>query len=217
MSTSVFRMRLGLLETALNALHINSPDIYESYIEMILILNAVPRANMVWVINLIGTLTFQTWNNLPVPQQQPFIKILGQDFIDAFVGNTLITILLQANMPKLILTSAYLYSLLKMLFIVFGYNKLTPTIVNACPGPMTIISNDPTTSSNSAINNMLSSPSLSTTSNNTVMSDIINDPNCLETPTIAYNQSIATNPNFFNNSTVKSATTDAYNASLVIP
>lgn len=133
MSTSMLRAKLYMLDKALADLSVEHPDIFESYIEMQRIINSIPRSRMIWVINLVALLSFESWENVPANQQKNYIDALGEDFITAFNSNELITILLQGGSSETILTSAYLYSLLKMLFIVFGYSKLVPLITDSCP------------------------------------------------------------------------------------
>jgi hypothetical protein len=128
MSTAWLRVKLYNLEEDLLSLSINYPDIYSSYLCMVKLINSVPRNLMPWVINLVATLSYQNWSSLSNEQQQLYINMLGQCFVDSFNCNELITILLQGNASELILTSSYLYSLLKMLFVVFGYSQLTPEI-----------------------------------------------------------------------------------------
>ena len=128
MSTSMLRVRLYNLERELGNLSVNHPSIYDAYIEMLRIINSVPRSKMVWLINLIASLTYQRWDNLPPTQQLSYVDALSEEFIEAFNSNEIITILLQAHTPELILTTAYLYPLLKMLFIVFGYSRIIPLV-----------------------------------------------------------------------------------------
>ncbi|MEM3062153.1 MAG: hypothetical protein QW303_01215, partial [Nitrososphaerota archaeon] len=86
---------------------------------------------MVWVINLIATLSLQIWDDLAPEQKNTYFNVLGKTFIEKFNNNKLIKILLK-NDSKLILTTSYLYPLLKMLFIVFGYSRLVPCVVDNC-------------------------------------------------------------------------------------
>lgn len=132
MSTSMLRVKLYNLEQALANLSVEYPYIYDAYIEMIRLINSAPKIKNNWVINLIALLSYQRWEDLSPEQQQVYLDNLGSDFIDIFNSNELITILLQGDASELILTCAYLYSLLKMLFIVFGYSKLIPVIVEGC-------------------------------------------------------------------------------------
>ena len=142
MSTAMLRIKLYNLECSLTNLAHSHPNIFDSYIEMVRIINSMPRNKMVWVINLVALLTYQSWENLTPTQQHQYLNALGSRFIDAFNDNELITILLQSEYSDLILTCSYLYPLLKMLFIVFGYSKLVPNIIpivapgtSACPIP----------------------------------------------------------------------------------
>ena len=130
MSTAMLRVKLYILDKDLGDLSVTHPDIFEAYVEMLRIINSIPRPKMIWVINLIASLSFQNWLELTPQQQKSYIDALGEDFICAFNSNELITILLQGKASEVILTSSYLYSLLKMLFIVFGYSKLIPIITD---------------------------------------------------------------------------------------
>ena len=132
MSTSMLRVKLYNLEQNLANLSVDHPNIYDAYVEMLRIINSVPRTKMVWVINLIAALSYQRWDDLPGTQQKAYIDSLGEDFVCALNSNELITILLQSNESEIILTSSYLYPLMKMLFIVFGYSKLIPSISDKC-------------------------------------------------------------------------------------
>lgn len=132
MSTAMLRVRLYNLEQDLANLSVEHPTIFDSYVEMIRIINSVPRTKITWVINLIATLSYQRWDDLTEKQRQTYIDVLGDEFIDIFISNELITILLQSDSTELILTTSYLYPLMKMLFIVFGYSKLTPLISDKC-------------------------------------------------------------------------------------
>jgi len=128
MSTARLRTKLFTLEHRLTELSCRHPNIYRSYELMVKTINTVPRERMDWVINLVAALSFQPWSNLTEVQKRTFIERLGEIFINEFNSNELITILLQSGSSDLIFTSSYLYSLLKMLFIVFGYTRLTPIL-----------------------------------------------------------------------------------------
>jgi hypothetical protein len=130
MSTAMLRAKLYILERDLSNLSINHPNIFDAYVEMLRIINSVPRKKMNWVISLIAMLSYQRWENLTTQQHKCYLDYLGESFISAFDKNELITILLQGNASEVILTSSYLYPLLKMLFIVFGYSRLVPIIVD---------------------------------------------------------------------------------------
>lgn len=132
MSTSMLRAKLHNLETLLANLSIEHPNIYDAYIEMIRIINCISKNKIIWVINLIAALTYQRWSDLSKDQKQLYLESLGEDFIYAFNDNELITILLQSGFSEIILTSSYLYPLLKMLFLVFGYSKLVPLVTDDC-------------------------------------------------------------------------------------
>jgi hypothetical protein len=133
MSTSFLRIKLFTLDQDLFNFSLTNKPIYESYVNMVSTINYLPRELIPWIINLIATLTYQSWDELTPTQQSKYISELGEEFINRFNSNQLITILLQSNRPELILTSSYLYSLLKMLFVTFGYNDLEnpPTTYNS--------------------------------------------------------------------------------------
>uniref|UniRef100_A0A6C0C950 Uncharacterized protein n=1 Tax=viral metagenome TaxID=1070528 RepID=A0A6C0C950_9ZZZZ len=133
MSTAKLRVNLFTLERDLRYLADRYPEMYFSYISMILLINSVDQSDMEWVIYLIGNLSFISWDQFTPVTQGRFINVLGDDFIDAFLSNELITVLLQAGVGELILTSSYMYSLLKMLYVVFGYNEfIIKAIITPC-------------------------------------------------------------------------------------
>lgn len=132
MSTSMLRVRLYTLEQDLANLSVENPNIYDAYVEMLRIINCVSRNKITWIINLIGILSYQRWEDIGDNQKRAYIDTLGADFIDLFNSNELITILLQSGNSEVILTSSYLYPLLKMLFIAFGYSRLIPTVTDNC-------------------------------------------------------------------------------------
>ena len=126
MSTAMLRVKLFSLEQDLAGLAATNPPIYNAYIEMVHLLNSLSTVDTIWIINLIGVLSYKPWEALTATEQTRFIDQLGQEFVNKFLCNELVTILLQSNSPQLILTSSYLYSVLKMLFVVFGFNNLEP-------------------------------------------------------------------------------------------
>lgn len=130
MSTAQLRRYLFELEQALAILSKNAV-IYDSYIEMVQLINSVDNSQITYVIDLIALLSFEPWDCLPKSKRYAFARCLGNDFLETFNSNILIGILLQSDSAELILTSSYIYSLLKMLFVVFGYNKLTPELASS--------------------------------------------------------------------------------------
>lgn len=138
MSTAMLRARLYNLERTLGSFSQYFPQMYENYISMITLINSLSKEKIVWFINLIGVLSYQRWEELGTVERNKFIKELGLEIIEKVDSNELITILLQSGSPELILTSSYLYPLLKMLFVVFGFNKIEPIIENInCSNIMT--------------------------------------------------------------------------------
>ncbi|MEM0354069.1 MAG: hypothetical protein QXW79_00670 [Thermoplasmata archaeon] len=140
-STGILHIKLSRLDRDLANFSIDNPDIFCSYIEMVRLINSVQRDKMVWIINLIATLSFHLWDDLKPEQKNSYYNALGKNFIEKFNNNKLIKILLK-NDSKLILTSSYMYPLLKMLFIVFGYSRLVPCVVDRCTEPLDDINVD---------------------------------------------------------------------------
>lgn len=128
MSTANLRVKLFILDQTLGELSIKMKDIYDSYLEMIRLINAVPKQKLSFLLNFLITLTYQPWENLELSKKQNFVDILTSDYINALINNQLITILLQNDLVEEIIHGSYLYPLLKMLFVVFGYSKITPIV-----------------------------------------------------------------------------------------
>ena len=130
MSTAMLRARLYNLEMALGNFARYHAQMYDNYIAMVTQVNSLTTDKLVWLINLIGALSFQRWEDINRVEQAKFIRELGADFIKKFECNQLITILIQSGSSELILTASYLYPLQKMLFVVFGFNQIEPIIEN---------------------------------------------------------------------------------------
>ncbi|BCS83228.1 hypothetical protein QLL95_gp0895 [Cotonvirus japonicus] len=130
MSTAMLRVRLYTLEQNLSKLSVKNPSIFDAYVEMIRVINSLPKNKLAWIIRLIASLTYQRWDDVEICDQERYRDMLGDDFIDTFNSNELITILLQSNASEFILKSSLLFPLIKMLFIVFGYSKLVPVITD---------------------------------------------------------------------------------------
>jgi|GEM_PF-3634216 len=128
LSTAFLRIKLHNLEQALRAFSISDPLMYCFFREMIRLINSQPRVQTLNIITLIGVLSFQDWDSLGPLDRQFHINNLGEAFINDFLENDLITVLLQNGQSELILTASYLFSLLKMLYIVFGFNELNPLL-----------------------------------------------------------------------------------------
>ena len=123
------RLTLFELESQLVYLLSDYPDIFPAYLEMVQMINCLNRQQIIKLIRLIATLSVIDWQTLDPVKQEFYAKALGTEFVLAFNSNMLVTILLQSGNTELILTCAYLFSLLKMLFIVFGFGELVPNIV----------------------------------------------------------------------------------------
>jgi len=128
LSTTALRSKLASLEINLSHLLSLHPDIFGSYIKMVTLINSLNRDKIIWFINLISNLSYQNWDKLEESQKDIYIKMLGESFIVELNANELVTILLQSDNSDLIIKASYLYSLLKMLYIVFGYSEIKPII-----------------------------------------------------------------------------------------
>lgn len=126
MSTAVLRNKLQLLEQNLLNFSIDNSNLYDSYINMIRIINSLNRDKITRLINLIALLSVQKWEDVAVPQQHIYINFFGESFINELVDNDLFNIISSSSSFELVLTTSYLYPLLKILFSVFGYSKIVP-------------------------------------------------------------------------------------------
>lgn len=128
MSTALLRVELFNLERTLADMLSNYPELYASMLDMVRIINSLDSTNTQSIISLIGTLSVVDWSSLSLTQQEIYINRLGQDFITDFNANEMIAILIKSPVPELIITTSYYYSLQKMLYVVFGYNKIIPSL-----------------------------------------------------------------------------------------
>ena len=131
MSTALLRVELFNLERTLADMLSNYPELYASMLDMVRLINSSDSTNTQTIISLIGALSVVDWSALSLIQQQTYINRLGQTFITDFNCNEMIAILLKTATPELILTTSYFYSLQKMLYVVFGYNKIVPSLFSA--------------------------------------------------------------------------------------
>lgn len=128
MTTAQLRIAIFNLERSFEQFFSLYPDLYDEMFDMIRLINSENTANTPTIISLIGTLSVIDWNLLSDSQQEGYINKLGQNFITDFNSNEMIAILLKSPTPELILTISFYYSLQKMMYIVFGYNKLIPNL-----------------------------------------------------------------------------------------
>lgn len=118
--TSLIKNKLYNLNKDLMIFENDYLDLYLDYIEMIKLINSINNEKINWVINLIAELSYKSIDDI---DKDKFINILGEDFINLFINNQLIIILLQNDNSHLIMTGSYLYSIMKLLYIIFGYNQ----------------------------------------------------------------------------------------------
>lgn len=128
LSTAMLRVYLFNLNFYLAAL---SPSIYDGVIDLIHLINSVDCHHIIDVISLIAVATERRWEELTPCVREKFIDKLGIEFITEFFANEVITILIQSNQGDVILELAYGYSVLKMLYIIFGYGMIRP-ILTGC-------------------------------------------------------------------------------------
>lgn len=96
---------------------------------MVRLINSVPKNKISWVINMVSSLSYIQFDHLSPDQRAYFLANLGEEFVTVFLDNALITLLLRANQGELIISLSYLYPLFKLLFIVFGYARLSPVVI----------------------------------------------------------------------------------------
>lgn len=102
---------------------------YDQLISIIKTVNSIPQSKIEWLTNLLANLSTGNWESISYQSHKAYIQALGPDVIDQLKGNELVDILSQMDRPDLILTSSYLFPLLKMLFCVFGWSKATPHVI----------------------------------------------------------------------------------------
>jgi hypothetical protein len=127
LKTAMLRYQLGELEASLESL---DSFVFRHYVKMVHTINKVKRIELPELITLLGQLNFTSWYNLSPGEREYYTQTLGNEFITEFLENKLIMFLLEKERADLILTSSYLFSLSKMLFIVFGFDANAPIVVN---------------------------------------------------------------------------------------
>lgn len=124
--TAALRARLYDLESQLAEFSVRDPELFDAYLEMIRLINSVPKNKIVWIINLISALSYEPFDRLP--NRGYYLQHLGEEFIHVFLDNPLVVLLLQSNV-ELIISLSYIYPLFKLLFVTFGYARLSPVII----------------------------------------------------------------------------------------
>lgn len=125
MSTGNLRVSLTFLEEALSNLE---ECRYQQFVEMNRIINSIDQSNVHVLNSFLSVLTYTPWNTLQPNEVLYYTDVFGQEFLDAFNSNQLITDLLMVQRPDLIILNSYMYTLSKLLFIVFGYETLTQIV-----------------------------------------------------------------------------------------
>ncbi len=142
LSTGNLRVALTFLENALFNL---DECRYQQFVEMNRIINSVDQNNVYILNSFLSVLTYTPWSTLQPNEVAYYTDVFGQDFIDAFNSNQLITDLLTEQRPDLIILNSYMYTLSKLLFVVFGYETLTQIVpIGTLPeGPSSTLSTVP--------------------------------------------------------------------------
>jgi hypothetical protein len=130
MSTAKLRIALYNLDQSLGNFSVSHPNLYSDFVNMIRLINTIENKNLQWVNSFIGLMSVKNWSDLDEATQKKYTNVLGDTFINNFINNPLIKILLQSDASELIITASYLFVLLKMLFSVFGYSRLVPNVIN---------------------------------------------------------------------------------------
>lgn len=128
MITARLSMRLQQLEKLLTHLLVNDPSMYDAYIGMVHLINSLHKSKISWMIALTAILMDDCWESVTDGVKNLYYLQLGKDFVQHYLHNPWIVMLIRSKNAKLILTASLLYPLLKMLFIVFGYSKWVPIV-----------------------------------------------------------------------------------------
>lgn len=131
MSTAQLRTLLTELDHMIGRFSEQYMDMYTHYLQLIKSLNNIDVKQRYSMIQLIRLLFNHRWNELLPRQQTHFKQVFGETWINQLTTNPLFVILVQSYTPELVFEIGYLFPLLKMLFMVFGYSRLTPSIVES--------------------------------------------------------------------------------------
>ena len=104
-------------------------NIYDGIIDLIHLINSVNCNQIIDVVSLISITCKKRWEDLPPCTREKLCCKLGEEFINEYLANEVITILTQSNQGELVLEIAYGYSVFKMLYIIFGYGLITPILL----------------------------------------------------------------------------------------
>ena len=98
-----------------------------NFLEMVKLVNSIQKKDIDVLIRFISSLSENgEWDS--IDEKELYQNIFGVKFLNMFFTNPLIMKLIELKMEQLILTSSYVFTLLKVLFIVFGFSKMTPTV-----------------------------------------------------------------------------------------
>lgn len=129
---TIHKLLTGVLISHMKNLNITLGNCnLNSYAELIAIMNSLDSTKTKSILRLLSVLKYKKWESYNVPavnntllneeEMQYFVEELGTTFLNRFFSNSLILKLLEEKMGELIILVSYIYSLLKMLYIVFGF------------------------------------------------------------------------------------------------
>ena len=127
--TAPIRALLHDLDINLSQLSQQRVNIYRDYIEMVKLVNSVDQKYIGTVQELILNVKEGKIRDTESKLFKVYAKYLGDKYMTDFMSNELINILIQSGNHDLIIQTSHLFSILKMLFTVFGYSKLEPNVV----------------------------------------------------------------------------------------
>ncbi len=119
-------MQIKKFEDDLSALE-KETQLFDSYLDMIKIINSIDSDNILQLLNLIATLSVKKWQDFSSESRTMFTNIFGEKFISDLLDNQVFNLLLSNDMYQYVILSSFFYSLLKILYLIFGYSKLYRT------------------------------------------------------------------------------------------
>lgn len=130
-SDSIARLDEALvaLERRISSFAELDPCMYDQYLAMVMTVNSISQPKMDWLTNLLAVLSVDSWEGISHKTHEAYLRAIGSDIIDQLRNNQLVDLLCQSDRCDLILTTSYLFPIMKMLFCVFGFSKAIPNVV----------------------------------------------------------------------------------------
>ena len=123
-------MLLNELNGLLTAIYQNNQDRFYDYINMVEIVNHIDSSDIYSLIDLISELSTTNWENFTERKKKFYVEKFGIEYINVFLNNNLINYLLSTENYIYIIGTSYLYPVMKMLFVVFGYDQIRRNFIN---------------------------------------------------------------------------------------